>query len=128
MSLIFRNRVLFFVNVSGFEKRVFFEDISLKKGYFLVLQASVFEKKGGVFSSVNISDIYDHTSPLLHASGRTGGFPHPSYPLCLASGRHTSTRHGLDAIPLPVTVWTPYLDPSSPQSTFTSSTQALTQL
>ena len=56
MSLIFRNRVLFFVNVSGFEKRVFFEDISLKRGYFLVLQVSVFEKKGGFFSSVNISE------------------------------------------------------------------------
>ena len=43
-------------NVKGLDKRVFNEDISLKKGYFLVLQVSVFFKKGVFFSFVNISE------------------------------------------------------------------------
>ena len=42
MSLIFRNRVLFFVNVSGFEKRVFFEE-----GLFSGAPSQRFLKKKG---------------------------------------------------------------------------------
>ena len=50
MSLIFEKRVLFFKNVSGLEKKmVSFEAFSLKKAYFLVLQISVFEKRGVFF-------------------------------------------------------------------------------
>ena len=56
MSLILGKRVPFLENVSSLEKGVFFKPFSLEKGYFLVLQVSVFFKKGVFFSSVNISE------------------------------------------------------------------------
>ena len=44
MSLILEKRVLFWEDVSTLEKKgIFFLAFSLKKGYFLVLQVSVFE-------------------------------------------------------------------------------------
>ena len=50
MSLILEKRVLFLKNVSGLEKKqYFFKAFSLEKGYFLVLQVSVSEKRG-IFS------------------------------------------------------------------------------
>ena len=56
MSSIFEKRVPFFKNVRDLEKMVSFDSFSLKKGYFLVFQVSVFEKKGVFFSFVNISE------------------------------------------------------------------------
>ena len=56
MSLILGKRVPFLEYVSIIEKEVFFKSFSLENGYFLVLQVSVFFKKGVFFSSVNISE------------------------------------------------------------------------
>ena len=55
--LDFGKKGLFFRKCQQFrKKRVFFWSFSLEKGYFPVLQVSVFRKKGSFFPSVNISE------------------------------------------------------------------------
>ena len=49
MSLILGKGVTFLENVSSLEKRGIFKYFSLEKRYFLVLQVSVFLKKGSFF-------------------------------------------------------------------------------
>ena len=79
MSLILGKRVPFFRKCQQFRKKgVFLSHFHWKRGIFWCFKSAFFEKRGLFFLSKyqwKGSFFYlknDHTSPLLHVSGRTG--------------------------------------------------------
>ena len=79
MSLILEKRVLFWKKVSGLQKNRLFPGIFTEKGLFSGAPGQCFWKKGVFFTLCKCQwkgYIFilenDHTSPLLHVSGRTG--------------------------------------------------------
>ena len=104
MSLILKKKVLFWEDVSTLEKKRIFLGIFIDKGLYSGASSQRFWIKVVFFSPGKISDrgIFfilenNHTSPILHGSGRTGGLwdvPAPEHPLLHAKTWERKRRHG----------------------------------